>query len=167
MQQQQVEKDILDWMKNFVEVPHPALGGWPPCPYARAARLANEHDIRLGTTPTADLITVGENWPEDKKIVIFVYNAQAWPHKEFHDSVMRANQELLLERDIIALEDHPSDVELVRGVCMNQGLYALIMCQRLGELNSRAIALAGQGYYHDWPQDYLENLFQHRNNPLK
>lgn len=167
MQQQQVEQDILNWMQNFVEVPHPALGGWPPCPYARAARLANEHDIRVGTTPTADLIAVGEHWPADKKIVIFVYNTQAWPYAEFHSAVQRANQEFLLERDIIALEDHPSAVEMVRGVCMNQGQYALIMCQRLGELNARAIALSGQGYYHNWPSDYLEDLFQYRANPLK
>lgn len=167
MQQQQIEQDILTWMQNFVEVPHPALGGWAPCPYARAARLANEYDIRSGTTPTADLISVGEQWPDHKKIVIFAYPEQDWPWDEFHAIVRRANQEFLLERDIIALEDHPRDVEVVRGVCMNQGKYALIMCQRLGELNARAMALAAQGYYQGWPEEYLENLFQHRVNPLK
>ena len=34
-----VSQDIERWIVNFVEVPHPALGGWAPCPYARAARL--------------------------------------------------------------------------------------------------------------------------------
>ena len=34
-----VTNDIEQWIINFVEVKNPALGGWPPCPYARKARL--------------------------------------------------------------------------------------------------------------------------------
>jgi hypothetical protein len=36
---EQVKQDIESWIENFVEVPHPALGGFPPCPFARSARL--------------------------------------------------------------------------------------------------------------------------------
>ena len=39
MELEQVKQDIEHWIENFVEVPHPALGGFPPCPFARAARL--------------------------------------------------------------------------------------------------------------------------------
>ena len=28
-----VTADIARWIETFVEVPHPALGGWAPCPY--------------------------------------------------------------------------------------------------------------------------------------
>jgi hypothetical protein len=34
-----VQADIESWIENFVEVPHPSLGGWPPCPFARSSRL--------------------------------------------------------------------------------------------------------------------------------
>jgi hypothetical protein len=40
--QVQVEHDLLKWMEEFVEVPHPSLGGWPPCPFARQARLSKK-----------------------------------------------------------------------------------------------------------------------------
>ena len=52
---EQVKADILSWIENFVEVPHPALGGWPPCPYARAARLRQSYQVYLGTDPYYDL----------------------------------------------------------------------------------------------------------------
>ena len=51
MELETVKKDILDWCQRFVEVPHVALGGWPPCPYARQARLAGTVQIVLGSNP--------------------------------------------------------------------------------------------------------------------
>ena len=50
-----VKSDIERWITDFVEVPHPALGGWPPCPYARSARLKQSYDIRIGIDPYYDL----------------------------------------------------------------------------------------------------------------
>lgn len=46
-----VRADIEQWIQNFVEVPHPDLGGWPPCPYARKARLERDFEVRLGRDP--------------------------------------------------------------------------------------------------------------------
>ena len=50
-----VTQDIENWIVNFVEVPHPALGGWPPCPYARSARMKKTYDVRIGVDPYFDL----------------------------------------------------------------------------------------------------------------
>ena len=52
-----VTADIARWIETFVEVPHPALGGWAPCPYARQARLNQEYAV-LGTQHTLRL-----DWP--------------------------------------------------------------------------------------------------------
>jgi hypothetical protein len=49
------------WIENFVEVPHPALGGWPPCPYARKARLDRDYD-GTGRRP-ALLLDLTAMWP--------------------------------------------------------------------------------------------------------
>ena len=48
MDQQEVTVKLLKWMEEFVEKPHPSMGNWPPCPYARQARLNNNIDIRAG-----------------------------------------------------------------------------------------------------------------------
>jgi hypothetical protein len=68
-------------------------------------------------------------------------------------------------RDLIALEDHPSDPEIVNGVCMNQGTYALALVQNLTELNEKAHLMARKGFYDTWPKEYLQQLFQHRKDP--
>jgi hypothetical protein len=83
----------------------------------------------------------------------------------FSASVNIANQDMLLRQDLIALEDHPDDPEIVNGVCMNQGTYALALVQSLSDLNAKAQQMANRGFYHNWPEQYLQSLFQHRQDP--
>jgi hypothetical protein len=70
-----------------------------------------------------------------------------------------------LAADLLALEDHPHDVEIVNGVCMNQGTYALALVQSVSDLNTKAQIMARKGFYDTWPEDYLQALFQHRQDP--
>ena len=48
---ERVKQDIENWIVNFVEVPHPALGGWAPCPYARSARMKRSFEVYIGIDP--------------------------------------------------------------------------------------------------------------------
>lgn len=160
-----VKQDIEQWIVNFVEVPHPALGGWPPCPYARAARLKRSYDIRLGVDPYYDLRNQARWGMGTWEVIVFVYDAAQWNHDIFNTSVESANSEYLVKQDILALADHPNDPEIVNGVCMNQGTYALALVQSLSDLDAKAKQIARQGFYHNWPESYLQPLFQHRQDP--
>lgn len=160
-----VKQNIEHWIVNFVEVPHPALGNWAPCPYARAARLKKSYDVRLGVDPYFDLKNQARWGMGDREVIIYAYDPAEWPYELFSTSLKNANREHLLPADIIALEDHPADAEMVNGVCMNQGTYALALVQGLGDLNAKAKVMADRGFYHDWPEDYLQGLFQHRKDP--
>lgn len=159
-----VRHDIECWIETFVEVPHPALGGWPPCPYAKKARLEQDFDVRLGIDPYFDLRNLAHDGLS-KSVVLFVYDPLEWPQDQFSYSLKMANENYLLNKDILALEDHPDDPEWVNGVCMNQGHYAMAMCQSLSELNNRSAHMHKQGFYHNWPADYLDQLFQYRQDP--
>jgi len=165
MEIEQVQADIAAWIENFLEVPHPALGGFSPCPYARAARLKKSYAVYLGVDPYYDLKNRGRQGMGDKEVVIYVYDPKEWNHAMLSGSIELVNQEVLLPRDMIALEDHPDDVEMVNGVCMNQGTYALALVQSLSDLNTKAKLMASKGFYHDWPEEYLTGLFQHRQDP--
>ena len=160
-----VTAHIESWIQNFVEVPHPALGGWPPCPYARSARLKQSYQIVLGMDPYFDLKTRAGWGLGSKEVWIYVYDATQWHQNQFSASVHSANQQHLLAADMIALEDHPEDPEIVNGVSMNQGCYALVLVQSLSDLNAKAGAIAAKGFYHNWPDQYLQALFQHRQDP--
>ena len=164
---EQVQADIESWIENFLEVPHPALGGFSPCPYARSARLKKSYAVYLGVDPYYDLKNRGRQGMGDKEVVIYVYDPKEWNHHMLSSSIELVNQEVLLPRDMIALEDHPDDAEIVNGVCMNQGTYALALVQSLSDLNTKARLMASKGFYHNWPEEYLQGLFQHRQDPRK
>lgn len=165
MDLEQVKKDIEQWIVNFVEVPHPALGNFPPCPYARSSRLKNSYDVFIGTDPYYDLKVQARYGMGNREVIIYVYDPMEWPRDLFASSLDHANQDFLLAADLLTLEDHPADQEIVNGVCMNQGTYALALVQSLSDLNAKAKIVARKGFYDSWPKDYLTALFQHREDP--
>jgi hypothetical protein len=97
-------------METFVEVPHPALGGWAPCPYARKARLDRDFEVRIGRNPFEDLIAVSYG-TLPCSVVIFAYDPELHPYNEFHTQIEFANTNHLVPRNMIALEDHPADAD--------------------------------------------------------
>ena len=159
-----VQHDIEHWIETFVEVPHPALGGWAPCPYARRARLDRDFEIRVGVNPYFDLKVVAQTGIA-KGVIIFAYESTAYSYEQFHVQIESANTEFLLAQDLLALEDHPDCAETVNGITMNQGRYALALVQNLTDLNHKARAVARQGFYDNWPEPYLQDVFAHRQDP--
>ena len=165
MELAQVKQDIESWIENFVEVPHPALGGFPPCPFARQARMKRTFEVYLGADPYYDLKNRARWGMGNQEVIIYAYDPAEWSHELFSASIESANTEHLLRNDILALEDHPADVENVNGVIMNQGKYALALVQCLSDLNTKAKQIAAKGFYHGWPEEYLQGLFHHRQDP--
>jgi len=159
----QARADILDWIVNFVEKPNPLLSGWSPCPYARQARLQNRLDIRRGLDPFADLLSTGSMQNFD--VIAFVYDPNKWSADEFNYMIDASNRGFLTNRNLLALADHPDSVELVNGLTFNQGKYAITFLQDLDKLNQAAKDIAKKGYYKDWPEEYLIDLFKFRVDP--
>jgi len=160
-----VQYEIERWIETFVEVPHPALGGWAPCPYARKARLDRDFEVRLGLAPMHDLIKISKNGLGGKSVVVIAYNPNYFTHESFSKDLETANKEFLLPNNLLVLEDHPGDPEIVNGISMNQGTYALALVQSLSDLNEKAQLVAKKGFYDTWPEEYLTALFKHRKDP--
>jgi hypothetical protein len=122
-------------------------------------------EVYLGTDPYYDLKNRARWGMGDREVIIYAYDPAEWSRELFSASIESANTEHLLRADILALEDHPDDVENVNGVIMNQGQYALALVQSLSDLNAKAKLMASKGFYHDWPEEYLQGLFHHRQDP--
>lgn len=165
--QEQLEKDILEWITGFVEVPHPALGGFPPCPYARKARLDNAYEVRVGRDMCGDMMDIVRHGMNGKDVIAVAYDPEKYERERFAQDIEFCNEVYLLSNDLLALEDHPDDPEIVNGVCMNQGKYALVLVQGLTDLNKKAKIVARKGFYDIWPEEYLSFLFRHREDPRK
>ena len=154
LDQTTVESSLLKWMEEFVEVPHPGLGGWPPCPFARQARLSKNIEIRQGQDPYNDCVSLLDyDW--SKEVVIFWYDDI--DPVVFINLVNCANS-VLLEKDLVALEDHPATEEIIAGVKMNFGLCPVIVLQKNSKLNQSADQLKEKGYYHTWTQADVDKI---------
>jgi len=160
---EQAQRDITNWVTSFVERPNAQLNGWPPCPHARKARLDGQFEIRPGRVePYADLMSVDMG---DKMVLAYVYEPEKFTSQEFNDQIRAVNKAFLIPRNILALADHPDDKEEVNGVIMNQGTWAIAFVQPLDKLNQFARIIASRGYYEGWPEAYLKNLFEGREDP--
>jgi hypothetical protein len=160
---EQAKQDIEQWIINFVEKPNPLLNNWPPCPYARQARLNQQVDIRSGGfNPIDDIKQVDMSGYD---VLTYVYDRTQWSADEFNELVETVNVSYLAQRGLIALADHPDDVESVKGVVMNQGTYAIVFVQDLAKLNHFAQILGKKDFYKDWPEEYLTVLFAGRIDP--
>lgn len=154
----QVRRDIQSWAENFVEVPNPKLNNWAPCPYARRARIENKVLIDLGTIPQVDCNDIAATWDDTYDVIIFAYERTRFTAEEIQILVEQNNQELFMPMDLMCLEDHPDDPEIVNGVTFNQGQYILLLFQRLSKVNDSHDQLKSQGYYDTWPRDYYERV---------
>jgi hypothetical protein len=163
---EQVKHDITEWIKTFVETPHPLLNGWPPCPYARQARMQGTVDILIGTVPSQDLAKFAVQGMGQFEVVALIYDPAAWPLAKFRLDWIAALP-ATRSAGLYILEDHPQEPETVNGVSMNQGQYAVLFVQLRDKLESAASQLASKGYYHGWDREYLTGLFEGREDPTQ
>ena len=164
MDPQDIEKKLTAWMVNFVERPHPGLGQWAPCPYARQARITNR--IKIVHSDHQRLIaTVEQELPEleQKEVVVVCFDHTKISAEELEKLIKVYNQQVLMARNYVILEDHPDAVETVNGVHMNFGHCGLLVIQKLDKLTTASEQLKSKGYYSTWSQAELDQVVTWRN----
>ena len=154
----QAQLDILNWIENFVEQSNPNLNNWSPCPFARRSRLENKLSILEGNYIFKDVDNLVLSWDDSYDVVVFVYNKDRYTVDELANYVEQLNKTYTISKDILILEDHPDDPEIVNAVKMNQGQYILVLCQRFSKVNLASADLKEQGYYDSWSKQYYDRV---------
>lgn len=158
----ELESKLTDWMVDFVEKPHPGLNNWPPCPYARQARvnskmavvhskfgrLVQEVDDNLSLLETKDVVVVMFDHTEITPDMLI--------------SLVRAHNQILMPANYVILEDHPDAPEHVNGVQMNFGHSGLLIVSQLSVLNTASDQLRAKGYYDHWDSAAMNNVVSWR-----
>ena len=152
----QAKEDILNWIENFEEQSNPNLGGRAPCPFARRSRLENKLNVVEGQEVFSDVSNLVIQWKDDCDVVVFVYNKLKYTPDKLSKHIDTINKKYALPNDILVLEDHPDNPEMVNGVSMNQGQYILVLCQRFSKVNIASTELKEQGYYDLWSKEYYD-----------
>ena len=158
MNQEEIKRRLDQWMIEFVEKANPALNNWPPCPYAKAARLGNMISTVFATVPEfMTVIRESIETLQTKDVVVVCFDHETISPEALQEFVVSANQ-MLMPTDYVILEDHPDAPEYVNGVKMNFGLCGLLVIQRLSKLNTASDKLKAQGYYDSWDQTALDEV---------
>jgi hypothetical protein len=153
-----IQQELNAWLINFVEKPNPLLNDWPPCPYARQARLSNQI-LTVFDSPfnyETYLSYIGEY-----EVVIVCFDHEKFSASQIELFVKNTNS-VLMWKDYVILEDHPHSQEVINGVKMNFGLCGLLILQRLSKLNNASKQLQTKGYYDTWSTENLDDVVNWR-----
>lgn len=152
-----VRRNIVKWIDEFVTVSNKNLNNWQPCPFARKTLIQQKFDIRIGTDVTIDCVQCTTEWDDRYEVVIYAYEREQYTPDNLGQIIADVNTRYN-SKDLLFLEDHPDDKEIVNGVCFNQGQYILVLIQRLSTVVSASLELQELGYYKLWPKDYFDKV---------
>ena len=158
MDEQLIKQKLEHWLTNFVEQPNPLLNNWPPCPYARQARLSNKI-LTVFDSP----LEIGKYTDQLKQydVVVLCFDHGEFSASQIEQFTKHVNS-ILIWKDFVVLEDHPDSEELINGSKMNFGECGLMVLQRLSKLNTAADQLREKGYYNTWSKENLEQVVNWR-----
>lgn len=158
MDQNKIKQQLDQWLVEFVETNNSALNNWPPCPYAKAARLGDMISIKFATVSEfVEAIRESIDTLAGKDVVVICFDHNTISPEHLQEFVQGMNQ-TLMPADYVILEDHPDAPEYVNGVRMNFGACGLLVLQKLSKLNTASDKLRAQGYYDSWDQKALNEV---------
>lgn len=164
MNQQLVKQQLEAWLVDFVEKPNPMLNGWAPCPHARRARVSGRFDIQFADADSlAAVIESAAQQLDDRDVVAVCIDPAEISAEDLSGLVEQLNAQMM-PQDVLLLEDHPEDVEIINGVCMNFGACAIVFVQQLSKINAASDQLRAGGYYDCWSQENLDSVVSWRVN---
>ena len=162
-------EEVLKWVKEFVEVPHPVFADMPPCPYARQARLDGKVEFKEVTDlePDSNLWIYIDRFDFEKKdVLVLIMHPRRWkPH--YTKKLAEQLNETFKRKNILVMEDHPQLVEKVKDVVLNQGKYILMLCQNRTKLKTFEDRLRQTDYYKNWSTKYEEEVTGSWRHPVK
>lgn len=162
MDHELITKQLTKWIIDFVEKPNPLLNNWPPCPYARQARINNKLEIiesHFGNL--VNDVNTNLNLLDDKDVVVVWFDHNAVDPVTL-SSLVKAYNNILMPKNYVILEDHPDSLEFVNGLNMNFGLCGLLIVSKLSVLNTASDQLRSKGYYDHWDQKSLSDVVNWR-----
>ena len=158
MDEQTIKQKLQHWLVNFVEQSNPLLNNWPPCPFARQARIANKIHIVFDNPLAIDQYI---NQLEDYDVVVLCFDHTKFSASQIELFTQHVNSMLMLQ-DFVVLYDHPDSEEFINGAKMNFGECGLMILQRLSKLNTAADQLRNKGYYTTWSNENLDDVVNWR-----
>lgn len=161
-----IERDVWVWLKTFVTVDNIFYAGkFAPCPYARAAILANQVDVKVypsGNTRAfirEKTIEMRDSKKLSTRVIVLPPRVQwQWGISEYVEAL---NAEVI--RDNVFLNTGVTKTMASRypGSRADE-FYFIVVANRWDAVLAGSKALERTDYYNNWPRDQYELVVQRR-----
>jgi hypothetical protein len=147
----EVTNAITKWVEEVLSKKYPEFNNLPACPFARRALQDKKVEIKFPPICIEnDLQSLEHN-----EVIIYVFDKQLTDCVTLSELTNQINQRYPC---LVALEDHPDEIEQVGNVVLNQGEYALLLIQDRSKLQEARKNLKKMGYYNNWPEEYYKDV---------
>ena len=152
--------DIEKWIFERLSVNLPEFNNLSACPFAKEAWTKNKVSVKQLKSKDDFIVELKHfsfNWPRNKEVIILGCMPDIVTSKEL-SNIVDVTSVLLNNNGLIALEDHPDEIEQVGNYHLNQGTYALILLQEIDRLNKARQILEKKNYYKNWSKEYYADV---------
>lgn len=161
-----IEQDIWDWITGYIEVNHKFYNHqFPPCPYARGARLRGLVDVQVyerGSTikfieaKIADL--VADPKYNVRVLVLPPRSRWNWTIGKF---VNQLNKKIIAD-DFYAQYGTANHTQSQYPGWFNWGAYSIVIVNRLSDVLDGHQALLTTDYYRPWAKSHYDAVVVRR-----
>jgi hypothetical protein len=158
---------MVEYMKEFLEKPHPVFGGLPVCPFARKARLEDRILYKVDRfwphtdlNPDSSVIRIiSEFCQENRYEVLLVIHPENQVMTRFEmQKFIDCLNEKISAAGLVAFGGHPADDFNIQGVYTRQEPYIHFTVQSKQLLNQASAALMKTDYYNNWTPENLRYI---------
>jgi hypothetical protein len=165
----QIRQDILDWVIGYIEVDHKFYDyKFPPCPYARSARLKGLLDIQVHESGSATAFVESNV----QQVIDTTYTVRVlvmpprFKYNWFLKHYMKKLNARVVANDLYcqfgtALKTHSQYPGL-----FNQGPYCIVIINKLSDILNGHRALLKTDYYKPWAQHHYQAVVERRQHTL-
>jgi hypothetical protein len=156
----EIVRELTQYIIDFVERPHPKLGNFPVCPFARRARLENRIKFEVLELTREGILARASMFAAtlEGDLMICIH-----PRKEglssatVHGLVEMLNQ-VLPAMNLMAIGLHPDDPFNIDGLYTRREPYPNVQLLRLDVGEQAHLSIKDSGYYDRWTESNFRAL---------
>lgn len=166
MTKQTIETDIWNWIQGYIEVNHKFYDyKFPPCPYAKAARLKGLVDVQAyshGNVYKFVRIQAAKNADSNKHSVMVLVLPPRVKYYPFFSLFIKHLNKKLVSKNYYAQHGIALTTESKYTGFLNSGEYSIVIINKLSEILDGHRALTKTDYYQPWAPHHYEAVVERR-----
>ncbi len=143
---------------DYISLKRDELGGHAICPFAKS--FLDKVEMIESKDFWADAIRCMSN--KKHPMVYIIYGDKDKYNKEWLKWFCDIHKKYSRSKDLWLIWDHPNKINKINGVETNNKEYAILLIQKLSELNKYSDKLHKTNYYSFWSEGYYDQILGDR-----